>query len=44
MMDPFPEKPKGMHWKTYKKLEYEANWREDRADHSIWTVLTKLKR
>jgi len=23
MMKPFPEKPKGMHWKTYERLWWE---------------------
>ena len=23
MMEPFPEKPKGMHWKTYERLWQE---------------------
>ena len=23
MMEPFPEKPKGMHWSTYDRLRWE---------------------
>jgi hypothetical protein len=30
MSEPFPEKPKGMHWKTYSRLYglHEAAWAE----------------
>src|SRR5215813_7958538 len=24
IVDPFPEKPKGMHWRTYQRLQLEA--------------------
>ena len=28
--DPFPKKPKGMHWRTYRRLEAEAERQEER--------------
>lgn len=31
----FPEKPKGMHWRTYHRLRTEANY----AEYSYWTAL-----
>jgi hypothetical protein len=28
--DPFPEKPRGMHWRTYRKLQaQDERWIED---------------
>ncbi len=33
MMEPFPEKPKGMHWKTYERLWWEHTRRR-------WTSLS----
>jgi hypothetical protein len=30
--DPFPDKPKGMHWKTYNRLRDRCYWLEDSAD------------
>lgn len=37
MMDPFPWKPKGMHWKTYERLRSKA---ED-ADERSWGALSE---
>ncbi len=28
IVDPFPEKPKGMHWRTYQRLQLEAEGAE----------------
>jgi hypothetical protein len=35
MMDFFPEKPKGMHWKTYRRLEVQGEWYERIANQSM---------
>lgn len=32
---PFPEKPKGMHWKTYYRLKFEA----EKAEWASWAAL-----
>jgi hypothetical protein len=38
MRKPFPEKPKGMHWKTYERLrwEYHEAEREQLAGMREW--------
>ena len=33
--DPFPPKPKGMHWRTYKKLQREC----ERAGERSWQIM-----
>lgn len=33
MDEPFPEKPKGMHWRTYNRLKRRYLWLEHSADH-----------
>ena len=41
LMDPFPEKPKGMHWQTYWRLEEQAR----EADLASWqAVITDLEK
>jgi hypothetical protein len=35
MMDFFPEKPKGMHWKTYRRLEAQGGRYEQIANQSM---------
>lgn len=32
MVEPFPDKPKGMHWRTYMRLQNE----HDKADYRSW--------
>ena len=29
LLHPFPEKPKGMHWQTYRGLRRESEWAAD---------------
>lgn len=35
MIYPFPDKPKGMHWKTYYRLKLEA----EKAEWASWAAL-----
>ena len=35
--EPFPPKPRGMHWKTYRDLEWEARV----AEHDSWIALAQ---
>ena len=44
-MDPFPAKPKGMYWRTYEKLESQANWWEDKSNRSMltWLVANRVE-
>lgn len=45
MADSFPDKPTGMHWKTYKKLESQANWWEEKSNRSMlaWLVANRVR-
>ena len=43
MMDFFPDKPKGMHWKTYRRLEAQGDWYERIANQSMMAWIN-LKR
>lgn len=41
--DPFPPKPKGMHWKTYRELELRDAQLQDRWAAGIWNKMKRLK-
>lgn len=41
--DPFPPKPKGMHWKTYHRLERECEFLEERVAAEIAQLLARFK-
>jgi hypothetical protein len=41
--DPFPPKPKGMHWKTYRKLELRDEELQNRWAAGVWNWMKQLK-
>jgi hypothetical protein len=41
--DPFPSKPKGMHWRTYEKLERECERYENQVAVQMMHVLGRLE-
>jgi hypothetical protein len=44
MMEPFPEKPKGMHWSTYERLWWEHHEAEMQHLAGMWEWLDKLEK
>jgi hypothetical protein len=42
MLSPCPEKPKGMHWHTYGRLQQRARGAEMMAEH-LWAVLGRIQ-
>lgn len=40
--DPFPRKPKGMHWATYDRLEKECALYEDQVAGKLWSLMARL--
>jgi hypothetical protein len=44
MMEPFPEKPKGMHWKTYERLWWEHHEAEMEQLASMKAWLEKVEK
>jgi len=40
--DPFPSKPKGMHWRTYEKLKRQCDRYEDEAAEQSIYLLARL--
>jgi hypothetical protein len=43
MASPFPEKPKGMHWRSYERLRQRAARAEGAANEHLWMWLGRLK-
>jgi hypothetical protein len=43
-MEPFPEKPKGMHWKTYQRLWWEHHEAEMAQLTEMREWLDKMER
>jgi hypothetical protein len=43
MLCPFPEKPKGMHWRSYERLRQRAAKAEGAANEHLWMWLGRLK-
>ena len=41
--DPFPPKPKGMHWKTYRQLEMRDEELQNRWAAGVWNWMKQLK-
>ena len=40
---PFPEKPKGMHWRTYQRLWRRVRDAEMMAEERLWVQLARIK-
>ena len=40
---PFPEKPKGMHWRTYERLWQRVRDAEMMAEERLWVQLARIK-
>ena len=43
MLCPFPEKPKGMHWRTYERLRHRVRDAEMVAEERLWVQLGRIK-
>jgi hypothetical protein len=43
MLSPFPEKPKGMHWRTFKRLSHQVRRAERLAEEQFAMQLDRLK-
>lgn len=43
VLSPFPEKPKGMHWRSYERQRQRAAKAEGAADEHLWMWLGRLK-
>jgi hypothetical protein len=44
LLDPFPDKPSGMHWRTYDRLRQRAEAAEQRSYAPLWRHLGRLTR
>ena len=44
MIEPFPDKPKGMHWRTYDRLRRAHNIAEARSTLGLMQFVNRLQR
>ena len=42
MLEPFPDKPKGMHWRTYDRLRQTYEVAESRSTAGLMQFLDRL--